>query len=159
MHIHQERESSDLTPSKADAEEVRVSINKSDLIYVRDFVEEDRNFIEATWLKGLRYGNDWFELIESGAYYKNYPLSIQKLMNLVLTEVKVACLKDSPDVVLAYSVYTGTRLHWVYCRKKWRNIGIARSLVPTNIDIATHLTETGRSILKKHPGIKFNPFF
>ncbi len=112
----------------------------------------------STWLKGLRYGNDWFELIEAPAYYEHYQKAVDHILDLVLTEVKVACLKDSPDVIVGYSVYRGSTLDYVFVKKAWRGIGVAKSLVPSGIVKVTHITAVGRSILKKYPKVKFNPF-
>lgn len=133
-------------------------VDKKDLIAVRPGVEDDKAFIMSTWLKGLRYGNDWFELIEATAYYQKYHEAIERLLYFPDTEVKVACLKDSPDVILGYSVHTKDRFHWIFVKKSWRGIGIAKSLVPDGIASVTHLTDTGRQLLKKYPKIVFNPF-
>lgn len=132
--------------------------DKTPAVIVRDYVVDDKNFILATWLKGLRYGNDWFGEIEPSVYFTVY----QKIIDAVLSDprvsVKVACLKDDPDVVLGYSVSSGNRLDWVFVKRLWRNIGIAKSLIPPGITIVSHITTTGRSILRKNKGVFFNPF-
>lgn len=133
-------------------------VDKKDLIEIRNMYPDDWNFILSTWLKGLRYGNDWFGLIEAGVYYTNYQKHIERILQSPTTAVKVACLKESPDVILGYSVTRGNTLDWVFVKKNWRLIGIARSLVPDTTTHVSHLTDVGRSILKKSPGITFNPF-
>lgn len=162
MHPHQERELNSSEPNEKNDGALPVErsagLSKRDLIRLRQGVEDDRNFIMATWLKGLRYGNDWFELIEASVYYENYQKSIDRVLGLVITEVRVACLEDSPDVILGYSVARGKTLDWVFVKKTWRGIGIARDLVPNDINTVSHVTDVGRSILKKKPSVKFNPF-
>lgn len=159
MHQQSERTSDLAESSKDNAEPVQTdTVSRKDLIVIRDGVDDDKNFILLTWRKGLRYGNDWFELIEKSAYDVNYTKAINHILDLVLTEVKIACLKDSPDVILGYSVYTSNKLHYAFTRRAWRNIGIFKSLVPKNVDTVTHVTDAGRAILKKYPSIKFNPF-
>lgn len=133
-------------------------IDKKDLIDIRDAIEDDLSFIFSTWLKGLRYGNDWFELIESSAYYENYHKTIQKILASDSTTVKIACLKESPGVILGYSVYRNSILDYVFVKKAWRKIGIAKSLVPEKITTVTQMTNTGRQLLNKYPGTVFNPF-
>ncbi len=133
-------------------------MSKSDLVAVRDAVDSDRNFILATWLKGLRYGNDWFEAIDSKIYFDFYHKVIETILARPDAQVRVACLREDPDVILGYSVYAGNRLDWVFCKKEWRSIGIAKSLVPKEITMVSHLTSLGKSILRKHPELKFNPF-
>lgn len=135
-----------------------MTLIRSDLIDIREAIDSDRNFILATWLRGLRYGNSWFEDIDSASYFSYYHNVIEIVLNNPATTVKIACLKEDPDVLIAYSVYSHDRLDWVFCKKNWRNIGVAKSLVPENITTVTHLTDTARSILKTRKGIKFNPF-
>lgn len=133
-------------------------MQKDELISVREGVESDHPFIYASWLKGLRYGNDWFSLIESDHYYKNYHAVIEHLLNDPNTTVLIACLQEDPDVILGFSVSSGDRLHWVFVKQRWRKIGIARSLAPTQVSSVSHLTDAGKSILKRHPGVTFKPF-
>lgn len=132
---------------------------KIDLFKKREARPGDTSFILATWLRGLRYGNDWFELIEAAPYFDRYQTIIEALINHPDTKISVACLKDDEDVIIAYSVYSDKYLHWVFTKAAWRNIGVAKSLVPDTIKKVSHLTKIGRSILAKYPEIKFNPFF
>lgn len=133
-------------------------VNKSDLVSIRDVLPGDKNFILATWLRGLRYGNDWFEAIDTEAYYKVYHAVIETLLSLPTTLVRVACLKDDAEVILGYCISSGVRLDWVFVKGAWRGIGIAKILVPAEISIVSHLTVAGKALLRKRPDIKFNPF-
>lgn len=128
-----------------------------DLIAVRAVVADDVPFIISTWLKGLRFGNSWYKLIESKAYFKTYHAVIVAVMSRPTVSVSIACLKEDPSVILGYSVIEGNKLHWCQVKKAWRGIGIAKSLVPSTVTTVTHLTETGRSIFLKKDLI-FNPF-
>lgn len=119
---------------------------------------DDAAFIFSTWLKGLRFGNDWFGLIDSKVYFRVYHKVIENILSNPNTKVNVACLKEDPKVLLGYSVYTGSTLSWLHVKKAWRNIGLAKDLVPNNITSVSHITSIGRSILKKHPQVIFNPF-
>lgn len=129
------------------------------LVTVRERSPGDFNFIKATWIRALRFGNPWFAKTEGTSYYKAYSRIIDSLLSLPETNVAVACLSDEPDVILGYSVYRGSTLDFVYVKAKWRKIGIGNSLVPNNINKVTHLTEIGRAILdEKYPDIKFDPW-
>lgn len=125
-------------------------------ILVRDYEPSDEAFIISTWLKGLRYGNDWFKQIDHIAYFKNYHAVIERIL-ASKASVKVACLADAPDVVLGYAVYLDDRLDWVFVKRVWRNIGVSKRLVPDNIKYVTHLTRSGKNIADKR-GYVFNPF-
>lgn len=135
-----------------------MSLDKTGLVSVRDVTAQDTNFIMSTWLKGLRYGNEWFEAIPSNIYFAAYHKVVEGILLKSNTEIKVACLKEDPDTILGYSVYSGNTLHFVFVRNRWRNIQIAKSLVPKEITVATHLTKIGKSILSKQSKIIFNPF-
>ncbi len=119
---------------------------------------DDWNFILSTWLKGLRYGNDWFGLIEAPVYYANYQRHIESILQSPVTTIRVACLPDAPEVILGYAVMRGDRLDWTFVKKAMRGYGIAKRLVPDTIKSVSHLTDAGRAILKKRPSITFNPF-
>lgn len=135
-----------------------MTVDKNNLVGIREGVEADRNFILATWLRGLRYGNEWFELIPKDVYFEFYQKVIETILSRPETSVKVACLKDDGDVILGYAVYSGNRLDWTFVKKEWRSIGIAKSLIPKEITTVSHITALGKSILRKHPELHFNPF-
>lgn len=132
-------------------------LQKDELVMIRNVIPEDKNFIFATWLKGLRFGNDWYGLIDSKVYFRIYHTVIEALLSRPNISIKVACLKEDHKVILGYSVYSDIRLDWVHVKKSWRGIGLAKDLVPDNITTASHVTDVGRSIIKKK-GIIFNPF-
>ena len=135
----------------------KIDITKTNLIDVRPGVNADRAFIISTWLKGLRFGNAWYGLIESATYYQVYHLVIETLLDKPETKIDVACLKDDPEVILGFAVHDKQRLHWVHVKRAWRKIGIAKRVVPKNTKTVSHLTEVGRVLMLKHD-LKFNPF-
>lgn len=130
----------------------------SELITIRDFVPDDKPFILATWLKGLRYGNSWFLAIESKAYFNTYHSLLEALLQNPKTTVKIACLIEDPEVILGYVVFSGNRLDWIFIKKAWRSIGLSKKLLPEGIEVVTHLTEIGKTVLAKYPNVVFNPF-
>ncbi len=127
---------------------------------MRDYKPEDKNFILATFLRGLYYGDSWFSQIPKDIFMANYKYIAEKLIEDNNTVIKVACLTDDPDVILGYSILGASyqTVHWVYVKANWRKKGIGKSLVPTNLAVATHLSELGRELLTKYKGAIFNPF-
>lgn len=132
-------------------------LKKDDLLTVRPATDQDKAFIYSTWLKGLKYGNSWFNLIEDREYYEVYHAVIEAILNKPEVSILVCCLKDEPSVIIAYSVFEHNRLHWVHVKKAWRKVGIAKSIVPSKINTVSHLTSVGKTILLKK-SLKFNPF-
>lgn len=148
-------------------------IEKKSLISIRKMVEGDKNCIRSTWVKRLKWGkywNDdqqgkdsyWFhyhnEEIEQDTFFRNYQKIIEHVLNKPGVSISVACLREDPDVILGYAVMEGpATLHWVYVKKDWRGIGLARDLVPSTIKTVTHLTRDGLKIKRKHK-LFFDPF-
>ncbi len=133
-------------------------IAKSSLVTIRNGEFNDLPFIFSTWLKGLRWGNEYHKLVDQDAYFKGQHRVIEKILQDPKTEIKVACLIDAPEVIVAYAVYTGDTLHWVKSKSDWKNIGLAKDLVPKSITTVSNVTKVALSILKKHPNVLFNPY-
>jgi len=127
---------------------------------VRDSRPTDKSFILATFLRGLYYGDSWFSEIPKDIFMENYKRVVEALLNSPNVSVKVACLREDPDVILGYSILSKdfTTIHWVYCKSAWRKKGIGRSLVPQFPTTYTHLSALGKSLRSKLGTAIFNPF-
>lgn len=124
------------------------------MIQIRGMQQEDRAFVYSTMLKGLFFGCELYSQIEPKAFYDNYSKVVDALLDR--SEIRVAVLAETPDVILGYSITNGPILHWVFVKKAWRNQGIAKQLVG-QITAVTHLTKPGQSI-KIKKGLTYNPF-
>lgn len=133
-----------------------------EIVVHREYRETDKNFILATWLRGLYYGEPWYQQIPKEVFMTSYHAHLESLMSRPDTYIRIACLEDEPDVILGYAVFIETgdtvALSWVFVKSPFRKIGIAKGLLPINISAVTHLTRVGASLLNKLPGIVFNPF-
>lgn len=138
-------------------------MDKKELVVVRAYNPSDRNFILATWLRGLYYGDNFWREVPKDIFMERYHTLVEHAIDDSKTVIQVACLKEDPEVILGYAVLgantTGITLHWCFVKSAWRSIGIAKGLVPKeHINAVTHLTKTGLSILRKNPDVIFNPF-
>lgn len=129
-----------------------------DLYDIREYVSSDKAFIMATFLRGLYYGDTWFSQIPKDIFMDNYKRIAEALIERPDASVRIACLKEDPDVILGYSISKGTALDWVYVKKAWRGAGIGRALLPPKITAITHLADTGKALMNKIPNCIFNPF-
>lgn len=121
--------------------------------------EKYQPFILSSWLQSLRYGNDFFKLIDPDAYFRTYSKVIQILFQRKNIVLKMAVLTEDDDNYLGFSISEGNTLHYTYVPRDYRKHGIATSLIPENIQNITHLTTIGMSIWsKKYSSAKFNPF-
>lgn len=134
-------------------------MNKSDLIMIREFMpEQDKNFILATFLRGLFYGESWFSEIKKSIFMDYYNKVVNHIIDSPKTSISIACLKEHPYTILGYAILSKPDIvHYVFVKKKWRGIGLAKDLVPSSATTATHLTKVGLAITKKK-GFDFNPF-
>lgn len=127
---------------------------------IRGFRESDVAFLFSTWLRGLFYGNSWFQEIPKDIFMENYHRVIEAILKRPGVQVRVSCLKEDPDTILGYAVLEPNRnaIHWLYVKDVWRKFGIAKALIPADGTwvVATHLTDMTRKFKPK--GIVFNPF-
>ncbi len=130
------------------------------LYSIRDALPEDKNFILATFLRGLYYGDSWFSLIPKPIFMENYKKVAEYLVSNPKVTIKVACLKEEPNVILGYSIVSEDSLsiHWVFVKSIWRYRGIAKALLPTSPTTTTHLSALGKTLLPKFKNCIFNPF-
>lgn len=133
---------------------------QKDLITTRGYLPEDRAFILSCWLRGLYYGGSFFSEIPKGVFMDHYHKVLEKFLDNPKVNVHVSCLKDDPQVILGYSVSRLSQgqvvMDWIFVKSAWRKIGVAKSLVPENLQAVTHMTRTGRSL--KPDNVVYNPF-
>jgi hypothetical protein len=135
-------------------------MTNNDFYFVRPGVLEDKNFILATFLRGLYYGNDFYNLIPKDVFMNNYKVVAEHLTASPNVTVHIAALKEDPGVILGYAILSKDlkTVHWAFTKTVWRNKGIMKSLIPGDIDTITHFTTTTLKYLRHYPNITFNPF-
>lgn len=114
--------------------------------------EQYRPLLFSKFLRSLRYGNEYFKLIDKDAYFQVYHAYFNTLLWRPGSIVKLAVLSDDPDVVLGWSLTEPNKLHYVYVNKDSRKMGIGKELTKEPFNTITHLTTIGLSIW----GNKFN---
>ncbi len=135
-------------------------IDKKDLVVHREGTLEDRNFILATWLRGLYYGCDFFREIPKARFMASYHDILERALKSPSSIVRIACLKEDPSVILGYAVVRRVKdttvLDWLFVKSAWRNIGIGKGLIPPGLGAVTHLTKVGKAL--KPESVVFDPF-
>lgn len=119
--------------------------------------EQYKGLVFSKWLRSLRYGNEYFKLIDQESYFRVYHKYIELVLSRLDCVVKLAVLSDNKDVVLGFSIMETEKLHYVHIHKDHRKQGIARSLCK-GFNTITHITNDGLKVWGKYPKIKFNPF-
>lgn len=133
------------------------------LYTIRDGNENDHNFILATFLRGIYYGDSFFSGVPKKIFMERYKIVAQALVRDPNIVIRVACLPEDPDVILGYSLLSKdmNTVSFCFVKAAWRQKGIARSLLPQNpiYVVPQHVTKIGRLLLHKFPGLNYNPFF
>ncbi len=124
-------------------------------VSIRDPQPGDINFLLSTALKGLYYGSRFWAEVDQDSFFKNYEPFLKSLM--LKTTIKVACLDDDKDVILGWVMYHNETLDFIFVKKSYRKLGIAKLLYPQGITTVSQITDQGNSI-RKQMKLKFNPF-
>src|ERR1700686_3327393 len=108
---------------------------------IRKGKDEDKNFILATFLRGLYYGDSFFSQVPKDIFMDRYKRVANALVNDTNTDIFVACLPEDPDVILGYSLISkdGKTLYWTFVKAAWRKNGIGKSLISQDIKYVAHL--------------------
>ena len=121
--------------------------------------ESYKALIYSKWLRSLRYGNDYFKLIDQKAYFRVYHKYIERVLTSPGSVVRLAVLGDDSDVVLGFSVSHGDTMDYIHVHKDYRRKGIGTSLLFKSVDQITHVTKNGISFwTARCPNAIFNPF-
>lgn len=131
------------------------------LFDIRNGNEKDKNFILATFLRGLYYGESFFSQVPKDIFMDKYKHVARALVDAPGVTIKIACLPEDQDVILGYSIVSNDSktVYWCFVKKAWRERGIAKSLLPKEPEYVAHLTALGESLLCKISNPKLNPFF
>lgn len=126
-------------------------------IEVRTMRDTDKNFIYATWLRGVYHGS-WASQISRSTFFKFYPSVIDKIINDPDCIVLVAHLSSDPSVILGYCVFRPNKLDYIFVKELWRKQGIAKMMLKgLSFKEHTHTTELGKKLAKKMK-LNYNPF-
>lgn len=127
---------------------------------IRSYRESDKSFVLATFLRGVYYGNSWYNLIPKDIFMEHYSKFAQMYVQNPNVKILIACLPDEPDVILGYTMLSADdeTVHFCYVKAAFRKLGISKALLPKRPKFVTHLTELGKTLLNKYPTAVFNPF-
>lgn len=125
---------------------------------IRDINPEDHNFIYSTWLNSYRY-DSYLKSTPKSIYYNEYKLVVEDLLRT--SKTIICCLRDSPEVILGYLVFTPTLFHYCFVKEAFRNYGLAKAMhkhANTPTIYISHKTNTLNKILKGKNEFSYNPF-
>jgi GNAT superfamily N-acetyltransferase len=98
-------------------------------VKIRDFRDEDLNFILNSWLKSFK-PSYYAGSIPDDMYWDVYESVFRRILKN--SDVNVACDPESEYTIYGYSVTEDLDVpvvHWIYVKQPFRSLGIAKDLV------------------------------
>lgn len=106
--------------------------------------DSDRGLVISSWLKSFSgrsqeardYGGP-----DRRVFSHDYVPIVLHLMSR--STILMACLDESPDVVLGWMAWEGETLHYVATKQRWRGLGVAKWMLRDFVDmpvVYTHRT-------------------
>ncbi len=129
---------------------------------IRPALPEDMAFVMATFLRGLYYGDTWYQQVPKDIFMDYYAKAAAIAWKSPQIRITVACLKEDSNIILGYSITSADEkaLVWMFVKSAWRKQGIGKSLLPANLECVTHLSTLGKSLIQeKLSNVIFNPFY
>ncbi len=123
------------------------------MIDIRGMEANDLAFIYSSWLRGLRFGNAYFESMESDSYYAAKKEEVTAILSQPDISVRVACAADDREVILGYLVArVADEASAVFCwvRPAMRRQGVATKLAHgLRVRFVENVTKSSEDIVKK----------
>lgn len=125
-------------------------------IILRQFHPElDEACVYATWRNSAFFGiprrtSEAKQLAEKSriTFFKGMTREIRETLKHAV--VRIACDANKPTFIVGWSCATGTHLDWIYVKVEYRNQGIAKMLMPKDIETVTNrITKIGEVIIEK----------
>lgn len=115
----------------------------------REMLPEDLAFVYSTWRNGIYYGSlnrDKFPPADQ--FFREQTERIKNI--LAHAHVRMACIKDAPDVILGYAVFTGDlHLEWIFIKPQFRAKGIANFITVKTKTVSPPVTKSAAAIVEK----------
>lgn len=119
-------------------------------IAVRPANPTDRGFVMSNWLRGQRFGCEYFHRMDQAAYYEQHGNLVTTILGTPGTQVDVASDENAPLWAVGFAVTRGEELYWIFVKRDFRHRGIATLLLKGKEITRVRATTTlGLSIVKQ----------
>lgn len=122
------------------------------MVEIRGLVPDDINFVISTWIRGQRFGSEYFKAMDPEAYYASHKQFITSILSSPCCSIRVACDLEDKDLIYSYVVVWLNdddvhNLVWAWSRPSFRKQGfINKLLYGLTIGYVGSLTEIGDRI-------------
>ena len=136
----------------------------NDLI-VRDMTPDDTAFFFKSVLQHYKHSSPHTRGIPDHVFYDCHHYLISRLQRRPSNVVKFAALREDPTLVFGFiwADHSPETVHYIYVKKAFRRLGIARFLLEATFEggddlYFTHFTKDAGFILERFNGFIFNPY-
>jgi hypothetical protein len=99
-------------------------------VMIRGFQKTDEPFIFSSWAKNHYYGNKTLKKNNSSKKKEWFRNKCKEITEMLLRgHVRVACLKEDPNVIIGYSVFLGQAFEFAYVKENYREPQILEILM------------------------------
>lgn len=111
---------------------------------------EDTPFIYSFWRHSLWFGDpiNFGKDRLAAAFYSDATKRIRAILKDSRTEIRIACAKESPILILGFSVRRGDHLEFIFVKQDYQRNGIATMLATGIMTVAEPTTIDGQLIAK-----------
>lgn len=88
----------------------------------------DHTFILHSWYKSFLVRNSFIKKCVPDVVYEFY-LKRQIEKHIYNGKILIACATDDPEIILGYAIYDNETIHYVYIKRSYRNLNIAKTLI------------------------------
>lgn len=137
-----------------------------DEIIVRNYLEDDKSFILASWLNSIYRSSYFARCIRKDTYFDNHHDLITNLW--AHYKIIVAALKEDENIIMGYLAHEENHpnplIHFCYVKKPFRQIGVMNKLLDhSGIDLKykaefTQYTYDVNWLREKYPNLEHNPY-
>lgn len=126
----------------------------------REPVASDLNFIYDSFLKTVKSNKQFSQKPSNRVFFPE----MQKIIDRILASSKtiITCLKEDPNVIVGYLIYSDQTLQFCFVKQPWWGLGIAKAMFNEAFQSPAiqyaFITDMGEDIAKCHPEFVFNPY-
>ena len=131
-------------------------------ILIREFKDEDTNFILSSWIKSA-YSNITGYREKYSVFHKGMESIIRKKYEDGSFIPYVACLDSDPDFILGFAVFGNDyTLHYVFTKEAFKRLGVSKALLSYMYKNKTEIVVShwckDMAYIKKSYKVEYNRF-
>jgi GNAT superfamily N-acetyltransferase len=122
---------------------------------------EDLNFVFSCWLRNYKHASLFAKNIKNDVFYKWHQKAIERIIERG-AQIRIVHPAGDPETILGFACLElwdqKPLIHFVYIKKAFRGMGLAKQLLPEAALPGTYSHMTKILDLTRHPELVYNPY-